>query len=119
MMVKECQEQQSRRAELSIRLSEFEIPPIQDVLLVGRKAPIGPGAVRRMADVMSPEQYEIINIEEGIIEALVVRKALLTLIPKQKLVDILLEEGKKIANESSVIKAQVDISVVIKRTVEL
>jgi hypothetical protein len=37
-----------KKADILIRFSEFEIPPMQDVLIVGRKAPIGPEAARRI-----------------------------------------------------------------------
>lgn len=108
-----------RRAEISIRLSEFEMPPMQDVLLVGRKAPIGPEAVRRMVDALSPEQYDIIRVEEGPIEAVVIKKSLLQMVPSEKLLPVIMEEGLKVANEVNVIKAQLDVVVVVKRAVEL
>lgn len=109
----------SRKAEISIRLSEFEIPPMQDVLLVGRKAPIGPEAARRMVDALSPDQYEIIPMDEGPVEALVIRKSLLNMLPRERLLPVILEEGLKVANENTVIKAQLDVVVVVRRSVEL
>ncbi|MBO8129218.1 MAG: hypothetical protein H0Z39_08490 [Peptococcaceae bacterium] len=45
-----------KKAEIQLSLSEFEIPPMQDVLLVGNEAPIGPEAARRMVDALSPDQ---------------------------------------------------------------
>ena len=109
----------SRAADISIRLSEFEIPPMQDVLLIGKKAPIGPEAAKRMVDALSPEQYEVIPVDEGPLEALVVRKNLLKLIPQEKLLSILLEEGLKITTESTVIKAQINVVVIVKRQIDL
>jgi hypothetical protein len=109
----------SRTAEVSIRLSEFEIPPMQDVLLVGRRAPIGPEAARRMVDILSPDQYEVVPVEEGPLEAMVVRKSLLKLIPEEKLFPIILEEGLKIATENMVIKAQIDVVITVKRAIDL
>lgn len=38
-----------KRAEINMRLSEFEMPPMQDILIVGKKAPIGPEAARRIS----------------------------------------------------------------------
>ncbi|MHB8917125.1 MAG: hypothetical protein ACYC4H_03820 [Desulfocucumaceae bacterium] len=109
----------SRTAEVYIRLTEFEIPPMQDILLVGKRAPIGPEAAKRMVDALSPEQYEVVPVEEGPLEAMVVRKSLLKLIPKEKLFPIILEEGLKIATENMVIKAQIDVVVIIKRAIDL
>ncbi len=73
----------SKKAEVIIRLSEFEIPPMQDVLIVGKRAPIGPEAARKMVDILSPEQYEIVKIEHPIVEAVVIRKSLLSMISRE------------------------------------
>ena len=108
-----------RKAEMTIRLSEFEIPPMQDALLVGKKAPIGPEAVRRMVDALSPEQYEIIKIEHQVFEAAVLKRSLLKLLPEEKLLPILLDECERVADEQAVVKAQVNIVIQVNRAVDL
>ncbi len=108
-----------RKAEMTIRLSEFEIPPMQDALLVGKQAPIGPEAVRSMVDALSPEQYEIIRIEHQVFEAAVLKRSLLKLLPKDKLLPILLEECERVADEHAVVKAQVNIVIQVNRAVDL
>jgi len=108
-----------RKAEMIIRLSEFEIPPMQDALLVGKKAPIGPEAVRRMVDAVSPEQYEVIRLEDRVFEAAVVKKSLLNLLPLEKFLPVLLEEGERVADEKSVVKAQLNVVIQINRVVDL
>lgn len=108
-----------RKALISIKLSEFEIPPIQDVLLIGRRAPIGPEAVQRMIDVLSPEQYEVLKVDEGPFESVVVRRSLSRLVTREKLLDIILEEGCKVASETAVLKAQVNIVLNINVEVDL
>lgn len=107
-----------RSAEISIRLSEFEIPPMKDVLLIGKRAPIGPEAAKRMVDALSPEQYEIIPVHEGPLEALIVRKPLLNIIPREKLLSILMDEGLKITSENMLIKAQISVAVIVKRQID-
>ncbi|MCR1898609.1 hypothetical protein NSA47_06330 [Irregularibacter muris] len=109
----------TKKAEINMRLSEFEMPPMQDALIVGKKAPIGPEAARRMVDILSPEQYEIIKVQHKYIEAIVVRKALLNMLSKDKLIPIIIEEGEGIANESMVIKAQVNITLNVSKSIEL
>jgi len=109
----------NRKAEIIMRLSEFEVPPMQDVLIVGRQAPIGPEAARRMADILSPEQYDIVKLDHETIEALVIRKNLFNFIPKEKLISLILEEGSKVANESLIIKAQLSLVLQVSKSVEL
>jgi hypothetical protein len=108
-----------RKAQVNIRISDFEIPPMQDILLVGKKAPIGPEAVRSMVDAMSPEQYDIITLEHKFFEAIVIKKSLLKQIAKEKLLPIILEEGELIGTEELVIKAQINIVYEISRGITL
>jgi len=109
----------TKKAEINMRFSEFEMPPMQDILIVGRMAPIGPEAVRRMVDVLSPDQYEIIKVEHDYVEAIVVRRSLMNMLPKEKLISIIMEEGGKIANESMIIKAQVSITLNVSKSIDL
>lgn len=109
----------SKKAEITMRLSEFEMPPMQDVLIVGKNAPIGPEAARRMVDILSPDQYEIIRVDDISVEAIVIRKSLLNILPKDKLVALIMEEGGKIANESMIIKAQINITLQVSKSIEL
>lgn len=110
---------QARKAEIIMRLSEFEVPPMQDVLIVGRKAPIGPEAARRMVDILSPEQYEIVDVKHPIIEAVVLRKSLISMIDKEKLIELVLEEGGKVASESTIIKAHMNIVLHVSKSIDL
>ena len=109
----------TKKVEINIRFSEFEMPPMQDILLVGKRAPIGPEAARRMVDILSPEQYEIVKIEHEYIEAVVIRKSLLNMLSKDKLIPIILEEGGRITNESMIIKAQINIALNVSRSIDL
>jgi hypothetical protein len=109
----------TKKAEISMRLTEFDIPPIQDVLIIGKKAPIGPEAVKRMVNILSPDQYEIIKIDHDCIEAIVIRKPLLNMLPQDKLVAFILEEGGKVANDTMIIKAQLNIVLQVSKSIDL
>jgi len=108
-----------RKAEIQMRLTEFEIPPMQDVLIIGRRSPVGPESARRMVDVLSPEQYEIIRVEHALIEALVIRKSIMNMIQQDKLVALIIEEGEKIINEKMIIKIQLNITLEVRKSLEL
>lgn len=109
----------TKKAEINMRFSEFEVPPMQDVLIVGKRAPIGPEATRRMVDILSPDQYEIIKIDHEYVEAIVIRKSLLNMLPKDKLIPIIMEEGGRIANESTIVRAQINITLHVSKSIDL
>lgn len=109
----------TKGAEINIRFSEFEMAPMQDVLIIGKRAPIGPEAAKRVTDILSPGQYETIKIDNSIIEAIVIRKTLLNILPQDKLISLILEEGGKVANETAVIKAQVSCILQVSKLINL
>jgi len=109
----------TRKAEITMRFSEFEVPPMQDVLLVGKKAPIGTEAARRMVDILSPEQYEIVEVEHPIIEAVVLKKSLINMVSKDRFIALILEEGGKVANISTIIKAHINIVLQVSKSIDL
>lgn len=110
---------ESKKAEIQMHLTEFEMPPMQDVVIVGRNAPIGPEALKRMVDVLSPDQYKIIKVDHPVIEAIVVRNALMNMIPEKKLSAFILEEGGKIVDANTIIKAHIDITVHVSKSIDL
>jgi len=109
----------SNTAEINMHLSEFEMPPMQDVLIVGKRAAIGPEAARRMVDILSPDQYIIERIDHPNIEALVIKKSLIGMIPKEKLISLILEEGNRLADDKSIIKVQINITIHVSKSVDL
>ncbi|WP_259618011.1 hypothetical protein [Paenibacillus doosanensis] len=109
----------SRRASLSMKMTEFEMPPMQDLLIIGKRAPIGPEAVRRMAEALSPEQFSILKFDHPKVEGVLIRNSLLEMLDKNLLLEIILEEADKLINESMVLRAELKITVSIQREVEL
>lgn len=109
----------SRKADLQIRFSNFDLPPMQDVLLIGRRAPIGPEAVRKMVEAVAPGQYEVIPVEDNHIEAVAVKTNIFCWISRDVLIKTLLDEGSKLTNEKSLVKAKLDISISVHKEVDI
>lgn len=109
----------SRKALLRLKISEFDMPPMQDMLIIGKKAPIGPEAVRRMAEALSPDQFTIIRVDHAKIEAVLVRNSLLTMMDEPKLVSIVLEEADKLISETAVLRSELKIEMFVQREVDM
>ncbi|CAM4286551.1 hypothetical protein L1N85_07780 [Paenibacillus alkaliterrae] len=109
----------SRKATLSLKISEFEVPPMQDLLIIGKKAPIGPEAVKRMAQALSPEQFTIVKLEHAKIEAVLIRNSLFQMLDEKVLMQIILEEADRLISDNMVLRSELKISVSVQREVEL
>lgn len=99
----------ARKLELTLRLSTFEVPPIQDALVIGREAPVGIEGARRMVDAITPGQFEVLKLEHPDVEAVVIRKNLLKCIPGQRLADLLAGEFARLATPQMILKVQIHI----------
>ncbi|MCL0063457.1 hypothetical protein M1N11_04810 [Peptococcaceae bacterium] len=109
----------SRRVIVNMQLSEFEIPPIWDALLITKKAPIGMEAVRTMLEVVSPKQYKVIAVKHDIFEAIAVKEIDIKMLSLEKLVSMLLEEGERLADENALIKVKLDVIVNVTKEISL
>jgi len=109
----------SRKALLSLKISEFEMPPMQDLLIIGKKAPIGPEAVRRMAEALSPDQFSMVRIDHPKIEAILARNSLLDLMDEENLIRIVTEEAEKLISESTVLRSELSIAITVQREVDI
>jgi len=109
----------SRKATISLKISEFEVPPMQDLLIIGRKAPIGPEAVRRMAQALSPEQFALVKMDHPKIEAVLLRNSLLQMIDEKVLMNIILEEAERMISDTMVLRSELKIAISVQREVDL
>ncbi len=110
---------EKRQLELRISGQLFEIPPLWDALLIGREAPLGPEAARRMVESLAPGQFELLRIAKGPIEALLVRKTLLQALKSEHLTHILVEELLPILAEDQVVRAHVEVVLHTGRVIRL
>ncbi|CAM3657863.1 hypothetical protein COLU111180_01585 [Cohnella lubricantis] len=108
-----------RKATLSLKISEFEVPPMQDLLIIGKKAPIGPEAVKRMAQALSPEQFTIVKLDHAKIEAVLIRNSILQMLDERLLMQIIMEEADRLISDNMVLRSELKISVSVQREVEL
>lgn len=109
----------SRKATLTLKISEFEVPPMQDLLIIGKKAPIGPEAVRRMSEALSPEQFTLLKINHPRIEAVLIRNSLLQMLDQTLLMNIVMEEAERLIIDTMVLRSELKIAVSVQREVEL
>jgi len=109
----------SRKATLDLKISEFEVPPMLDLLIIGKKAPIGPEAARRMAEALSPDQFTLFRLDHPKIEGVLVRNSVLQMLDYALLMKIVLEEAEHLLLDSMVLRAELKITVSVRREVNL
>ena len=98
-------------ATVHMTFSQFQIPPVRDALIIGRRAPIGSNALQRALDVLMPEQFRRIEVDHPIIEAILVRESDLRKVPAERFVSLLVDAAQNIMDERDVLRVDVNIEI--------
>jgi len=107
----------SRKAIVNMELSTFVIPPSGEVLVLGKRCAIGPQAAKKMLDTVAPDQFELVQPEDDLIDGILVRKHLFLRAGKDSLIKALLEESKAIMSDQCMITIKCDIAVGVRREI--
>ena len=113
--MEEPKEISSKRAMLDMKLSTFELPPSGDVLVLAKRCPLGPEAAKRMLDSVAPGQFELVKIENDIVEAIFCRKYLFLRVERELLIKAIFDESKAIMGPQCMITGKCEIVVTVKR----
>lgn len=101
------------RSYISARVGEYSIPPIKDMLILGKDAPIGCIAMRRALELLIKAPYEHIEIEDDVISDILVRQSVLRRISKPQLIDFVLRQIKPLLGSEEVLHAELNIDIYI------
>ena len=105
----------TQKVALDITLSTFEVPPAGEALVLGKRAAIGPEAAKRMLDNAAPEEFELIQLEDSVIDGLLVKKSLFLRADKESLINAIVEEAKAIMGERDMIRLKCEVTVGVRR----
>ncbi|MCA9532612.1 MAG: hypothetical protein KC593_03000 [Myxococcales bacterium] len=109
----------SARAELRIRLSRFNLPPVQSALVVGKRASIGSRAMAKALDEMMPGAFRRIDVDHPLIESILCRDAHLRRISAEKLVPLIVRHAEAFMADTDTLHFDINIDVFIRESVEL
>jgi len=74
---------------VSLSFEEVSLPPFRDILILGKKCPQGKIGVAKCFNLLSPEGFEMLEIDDELVEAILVSKRILKRMPPKTIIDIL------------------------------
>ncbi|HEY0268634.1 MAG TPA: hypothetical protein VGC12_05300, partial [Methyloradius sp.] len=101
-----------KKVHLNVRISEYAIPPVKDMLVMGRDSAVGCIAMRRAIELLVKAPFEHIELsDDDIIGDILVRQAILKRVPKDDLIDFVLTHLKPLLGAEEVLQVDVDVDV--------
>ena len=76
---------------VSMSFAEVMLPPFKDILVLGSKCPQGKIGVSKCLNFLAPDNFELIETEDLLAEAILVNKKILKRMSSEKIIGILKE----------------------------
>lgn len=92
-------------------MGEYAIPPLKDLLVLGKQAPIGCIAMRKAIELLIKAPFEHIELEDDVISDILVRQHLLRRISKEALTDFVLAQIKPLMGAEEIMHAELNVDV--------
>ncbi len=93
---------------ISARISEYKVPPVDDVLVLGKSAPIGSVAMQRALGLLIAQPYEHIKLDDDVLSDLLVRQSILKRLKREVLVEFIKTHVKHMMGESEILHLTLD-----------
>lgn len=104
-------ETDSRKYWINLGFEEIRLPPFEDILIIGKKSPHGRMGLSKSFQFLIPDEFEVYEVNDPIIDAVFINKRLLKKIDKDHILGIL---GKKVfpfVSDGEIIKVDFKIKI--------
>lgn len=103
---------------IQARIKEFAIPPITDGLVIGREASIGTIALQKALNLLIPDHFEHIAIDDEIVADVLIKSILLRRLTKDRLVKFIMEQIKPFMSVRDIVHVQLDLEIAVTGEIE-
>ena len=111
--------EQTKKILVQMEVAIFRIPPCEDVLVIGKKAPIGKNAAMNMLETCTPDQFEMIEVENSNIEAMIAKKGIVKLLGRDRLRQVIIDEVAPLMGESGLLHICLNVKLISTATIEV
>lgn len=102
-----------RKLQIQVRVREYAIPPVRDMLVLGKDAAIGYIAMRRALNLLVKSPFEHIEVSDDVIGDVLIRQSLLKRVSQDELIDFVLRHIKPLLGSEEVLQVDMDVSVLL------
>ncbi|HUV51069.1 MAG TPA: hypothetical protein VMW78_08640 [Anaerolineae bacterium] len=102
---------ESSRFNVSLSFEGIRFPPFEDILLLGRRCPQGKAGVSKCLNLIAPEKFELVEIDDPVVEAMLINKVIIKRMPVEKVIKILKAKVFPLMTNGEIVK--VDFNVMI------
>jgi hypothetical protein len=103
----------SRKINLELRLTQYHLPPVDNALIIGKRAAVGANSISRAFEELTPGTFRLIPVEHHVAEAVLVKASDLRKLPEAELIRRLLVQADQIMDETDTLHVKLHFEIII------
>jgi hypothetical protein len=111
--------QPKRHVTVSLRMTRFELPPVESALIVGRRSGIGSMALEKALAEMMPGTFHRIAVEHPVIEAVILREPHFRRISQEGVIQLLIRHAEGMMDETEALRVTADLVISTSEEIDL
>jgi len=100
-----------KELKVSLELSDFNVPPYGDILVLGKRSPIGMNAAEKMLTTVAFENFSRFDVDDDVIEGMFINKRIFRKVTEDVMVKYVLDRVKDIMDDEFMITIKCNLSV--------
>jgi hypothetical protein len=100
---------------LRLRVKEFEMPPIKDGMIIGKRAPIGAEAMERCLTLLCTDDFTRLKLEnDEIVDAIFIRSALLKRVSSERILELVRTSLKPMMTATEILMMDLQLEITLE-----
>lgn len=92
--------------KVSLKIEGITLPPVQDILILGRNCPHGPKSIGRCFSLLSTEEFNTVIVDDAHVQAILVNRKILQRMPEAEVVRILRQRAFPFISADEVVRVE-------------
>ncbi len=101
----------TKKYSIQLSFEEIRLPPFEDILILGKKCPQGKIGIYQSFELLVPNEFEVFEIDDPIVEAVFINKRVLKKMDKDRIIEILEEKVFPFISESEILKVDFKLKI--------
>ncbi|MEL7587096.1 MAG: hypothetical protein AAGU19_10325 [Prolixibacteraceae bacterium] len=94
-----------------LAFEEIQLPPFQDILLIGKKSPHGRMGLSRSLQFLMPDEFEVIEVDDPVVDTAFINKRLLKKMDRQQILSVLRRQVFPFVREDEILKVDFKVKI--------
>lgn len=99
------------RYTIDLNFEEVRLPPFQDILILGKNCPQGKIGLSKSFELLIPNEFEIIEIDDDKVEAIFVSRRIIKKIAREKIISVLTKKVFPFISEGELLRVSFKVNI--------